>query len=81
MDSKLTQGDVLDDIGVTIRVECRASTQSSLFVTANSNKTTHFPVDVRLTEGHGQRSGEHGADADGDRRNTDAGEQTGGEEK
>jgi hypothetical protein len=39
------------------------------------------PVDDRLTEGHGQRSGEHGANADGDRRNTDAGEQTGGEEK
>ena len=38
------------------------------------------PVDVRLTEGHGQRSGGHGANADGDRRNTGEGEQTGGEE-
>src|SRR5215216_3561228 len=42
MDSKLTQGDVLDDVGVTIRVEYRASTQSSLFVTANSTKITHL---------------------------------------
>ena len=39
------------------------------------------PADVRLTERHGQRSGEHGANADGDRRNTGEGEQTGGEEK
>jgi len=38
------------------------------------------PVDIRLTEGHGQRSGEYGTNADGDRRNTGEGEQTGGEE-
>jgi len=39
-------------------------------------------VDVRLTEGHGQCSGEHGgANAKGDRRNTGEGEQAGVEER
>jgi hypothetical protein len=51
MDSKLTQGDVLDDVGVTIRVEYRASTQSSLFVTANSNKNHSFGECVAVCRG------------------------------
>src|SRR5215218_2964158 len=51
MESKLTQGDVPDDVGVTIRVEYRASTQSSLFVTANSNKNHSFGECVAVCRG------------------------------
>jgi hypothetical protein len=39
------------------------------------------PADVRLAERHGESSGDHGANAGGDCRNTGEREQTGVEER